>query len=113
MVELLLLVLSNGLADDENSVVDDSTYNAADAIGGDVVDDDPSGQAASVELAADDCVVDEDPGGAFVVAGFVFDLLSFKFKSSMSPLSCVSLIIGAFVGGAMISIFGFCSSSRQ
>lgn len=41
-------------------------------------------------------------------------LLKWKFKSSISPLSAAIVgRTGAFVGGATISIFGFCSSNRQ
>lgn len=40
-----------------------------------------------------------------------------KFKSSMSPLSGTTFRFGAirsiFLGGAIISIFGFCSSNKQ
>lgn len=47
-------------------------------------------------------------------ASLCFLLLKWKFKSSISPLSSVTgARIGAFVGGAIISIFGFCSSNKQ
>lgn len=59
-------------------------------------------------------------GVAFVELGCVgkpfaslgFRLLKWRFRSSISPLSS-GLRFGAFVGGAIISIFGFCSSNKQ
>lgn len=42
-----------------------------------------------------------------------FRLLKWKLRSSISPLSSLGPSNGALVGGAIISIFGFCSSNRQ
>lgn len=66
-----------------------------------------NGGGVFVDANADGC--GGGPGGC---PPLFFVLLRCKFKSSISPLSSCDCG-GGGVGGAMISILGFCSSNRQ
>lgn len=68
-------------------------------------------------------VVDDNIGYGVLAVELSFDRFlclvwaKWKFKSSTSPLSGTIFLFGAimsiFFGGAIISIFGFCSSNKQ
>lgn len=76
----------------------ESTQNHQNLLGNSVVEGVESGVGAIASC--------------FPSLGFL--LLKWKLRSSISPLSSVTgARIGAFVGGAIISIFGFCSSNKQ